>query len=146
LLDTIAFWFGNQRSDFRVVSARRFENRAADHVVLVADGVPQIELEMTLLSWRNHFVAEVFGELGQATISSLCTWGPSTFTLYRRVLPAGRPAEDVTTLTTPDPTWDAEYNYFRELCARKAKTDLSKDRWIGAQIRALSAEAVRRTV
>src|SRR5713101_4165762 len=45
LLDTVAFWFGVERTDFRVVAARRFENRAPDHVVLLADGTPQIELE-----------------------------------------------------------------------------------------------------
>jgi predicted dehydrogenase len=144
LLDTVAFWFGKRPDDFRVVSARCFENRAADHVVVLADGGPQIELEMTLLSWRNHFVAEVFGECGQATISSLCKWGPSTFTLYQRVLPAGRPPEDVATVTMPDPTWDAEYQHFRGLCLAKTETDLSKDRWIGAQIKALSADVMKR--
>ena len=145
LLDTIAFWFGKKRDDFRVVSARCFENRASDHVVLLADGMPQIELEMTLLSWRNHFVAEVFGEHGQATISSLCKWGPSTFTLNRRVLPAGRPPEDVETLTMPDPTWDVEYKHFRALCEAQVQTDLSQDRWVGTQIRALSADVMTRT-
>jgi scyllo-inositol 2-dehydrogenase (NADP+) len=140
LLDTVAFWFNRQPGDFRVVSARCFENRSADHVVLLSDGPIQIELEMTLLSWRNHFVAEVFGERGQAAISSLCKWGPSTFTTYQRVLPAGRPSEDVVTLTMSDPTWDAEYRHFRDLCAARTRTDLSNDRWIGAQIAALSAD------
>jgi scyllo-inositol 2-dehydrogenase (NADP+) len=142
LLDTIEFWFGVERNDFRVVSARRFENKSADHVVLLANGDPQIELEMTLLSWRNHFVAEVFGECGQATIVSLCKWGPSTFTLYRRVLPAGRPPEDAVTLVMPDPTWQAEYQHFRALCQSGGETDLSKDRWIGMQITKLSAAVV----
>lgn len=144
LLDTVAFWFDRQPGDFRVVSARCFENRSADHVVLLSDGPLQIELEMTLLSWRNHFVAEVFGARGQATISSLCKWGPSTLTTYQRVLPAGRPPEDNVTVAMNDPTWDAEYRHFRDLCAAKTRTDLSKDRWIGAQIGALSAEVMGR--
>ena len=34
LLDTINFWFGSMPTHWRVVSARCFENRAPDHVVL----------------------------------------------------------------------------------------------------------------
>ncbi|MGE3149444.1 MAG: Gfo/Idh/MocA family protein [Pseudorhodoplanes sp.] len=138
LLDTVSFWLGGAKSEFRVVSARKFENRSADHVVLLSDGDPEIELEMTLLSWRNRFEAEIFGERALATVSSLCKWGPSTFRLYRRVLPAGRPPEDVETLEMPDPTWDAEYQYFRARCLEGQRTDLSTDRWIGKQLQALS--------
>src|SRR5207249_3894743 len=53
LLDSVNFWFGTMASDYRVLSARCFENRAPDHVVVAsrgAPGTPQIELEMTLLS------------------------------------------------------------------------------------------------
>src|SRR5262245_44528269 len=59
LLDTLNFWFNDLRTDWRVVSARCFENRAPDHVVIAASG---IELEMTLLSWRNHFTCDIFAE------------------------------------------------------------------------------------
>ncbi len=141
LLDTVDFWLGQKRNDFRVVSARRFENKAPDHVMLLADGEPQIELEMTLLSWRNHFVAEVFGEHGLATISSLCKWGPSTFTFYRRLLPAGRPPEEAVTLVQHDPTWAAEYQHFKALCQGGTPSDLAKDRWIGSELHRLSASA-----
>ena len=61
----------------RVVSSRCFENRAPDHVVLGSRSTtPQLELEMTLLSWRNHFTCDVFAENGSAHIRSLCKWGP----------------------------------------------------------------------
>lgn len=134
LLDTILFWFGRQRDDLMPVSFRRFENRSFDHVVLLADGDPQIELEMTLLSWRNHFSAEIFGEQGQASISSLCKWGPSTFNLNRRVLPAGRPPEESRTLVKSDPTWAAEYQDFRSHCLARSQTDLSRDVWIAQEL------------
>ena len=72
----------------------RFENRAPDHVVVATtSGHPQIELEMTLLSWRNHFSCDVLAEHGSAHIESLCKWGPSTFIHRSRVLPSGRPDE-----------------------------------------------------
>ncbi|MCA3262822.1 MAG: Gfo/Idh/MocA family oxidoreductase [Telmatospirillum sp.] len=145
LLDTAEYWFGRNLATFKVASARCFENRSADHVVVQADGDISIELEMTLLSWRNHFVAEIYGERGQATISSLCKWGPSVFTVYDRVLPSGRPPENSITVTMPDPTWELEYRHFCNLCTSGATIDLSKDRWIGEQIRALSAEVVRQT-
>src|SRR5713101_8774682 len=63
LLDTVQFWFGDIGEDVRIVSSRRFENRAPDHVVLSSNTAkPQLELEMTLLSWRNHFTCDLFGE------------------------------------------------------------------------------------
>ena len=79
LLDTAKFWFGELGNDFHVVSANCFENRAPDHVVIASKTtVPKLELEMTLLSWRNHFTCDVFAEKGSAHIRSLCKWGPTT--------------------------------------------------------------------
>src|SRR5206468_2226292 len=94
-----------------------FENRALDHVVLGSVGRPALQLEMTLLSWRNTFTVDVFAERGSAHIQGLCKWGPSTFTLRHRVLPSGKPREEVSTLECPDPTWSAEYAHFHRLCA-----------------------------
>ena len=115
LLDTARFWFGDIGEDFSVISSRCFENRAPDHVVLGSPGaVPQLELEMTLLSWRNHFTCDVFAENGSAHISSLCKWGPSSFTVRTRVLPSGRPPEETVTLVQEDPTWAIEYEHFKD--------------------------------
>ena len=81
LLDTCRFWFGDIDDDFRSSAVNCFENRAPDHVVIGAStAMPRIELEMTLLMWRNHFTCDVFAENGSAHIESLCKWGPSTFT------------------------------------------------------------------
>jgi scyllo-inositol 2-dehydrogenase (NADP+) len=143
LLDTAMFWFGGLAEDWSVYSARRFENRAPDHVVIGSRGNrPQLEFEMTLLSWRNHFTCDLFGERGSAHIRSLCKWGPSTFTLRTRVLPSGRPAEDVTTLEHPDPTWALEYAHFKSLCASGARTDLQRDFWLQKTLRRLGGEAI----
>jgi len=108
-----------------------FENRAADHAVIANESnQPRIELEMTLLMWRNHFTCDVLAEKGSAHIASLCKWGPATFTHRRRVLPSGRPIEDNLTLELDDPTWEAEYAHFKRLCAKGHKTDLSGDIWL----------------
>ena len=110
LLDTARFWFGDIGEDFRLVSASRFENRAPDHVVIDSQfSSPTLELEMTLLNWRNHFTCDIFAEKGTAHIESLCKWGPTTFTHRTRVLPSGRPPEAAVTLTQEDPTWALEY-------------------------------------
>ena len=131
LLDTARFWFGNLGFDFHVVSANRFENQAPDHVVVGSDQTrPTLELEMTLLMWRNHFTCDVFAEKGSAHISSLCKWGPATFVKRTRVLPSGRPEEDETMLEQPDPTWESEYAHFKELCRSRQRTDLSGDIWM----------------
>ncbi len=141
LLDTLRFWFGDIADDFRVVHASRFENRAPDHVQLAgggADGLPTFDLEMMLLSWRNHFTCDVYGEKGTAHIASLCKWGPSSLTLRTRILPSGRPPEETKILVQDDPTWALEYAHFKALCAQRAPADLSNDRWLQATVGRLS--------
>ena len=103
---------------------------------------PQLELEMTLLNWRNHFTCDLFAENGSAHIRSLCKWGPSSFTLRRRVLPSGRPPEDTITLVQDDPTWELEYAHFKSLCAGGHRTDLSRDIQLNRVLRQLGQAAV----
>jgi predicted dehydrogenase len=143
LLDTAQFWFGDLAADIRVVSSRCFENRAPDHVVLVSNRTnPQLELEMTLLNWRNHFTCDLFAENGSVHIQSLCKWGPTSFTLRRRVLPSGRPPEDTVTLVQDDPTWELEYAHFKKLCADGRVTDLSSDVKLNRLLRQLGEAAI----
>ena len=143
LLDTALFWFGSVADDLAVLSARHFENKTPDHVVLGSrSSRPQLELEMTLLSWRNHFTCDVFAEKGSAHISSLCKWGPTTFTLRTRVLPSGRPHEEPVTLEQPDPTWALEYAHFKSLCENGTATDLGRDLWLQRTLRRLGTHAI----
>jgi scyllo-inositol 2-dehydrogenase (NADP+) len=142
LLDTCRFWFGDL-GEFSVVSSRSFENRAPDHVVISSEhGRLRVELEMTLLMWRNHFTCDLLAENGTAHISSLCKWGPATFTKRRRVLPSGRPPEESVTLVQDDPTWVLEYAHFRNLCVSGGMTDLSGDIWLRQKIGRLSKQAL----
>ncbi len=130
LIDTCAYWFGDtaRKAQWQIVSANRFENKSPDHVVLMAQTPDiRIELEMTMLMWRNHFTCDILAENGSAHIESLCKWGPTTFTHRKRVLPSGRPTETQSILIQPDPTWQTEYNHFKELIARRHATDLSWD-------------------
>ncbi|MEQ8505301.1 MAG: Gfo/Idh/MocA family oxidoreductase [Rhodospirillales bacterium] len=143
LLDTLRFWFGDDfDATFRVRGAYRHENQAFDHVVIDAEGDLAIQLEMTMLSWRNHHTTDIFAENGSAHIESLCKWGPSTFTHRTRILPSGRPPEDATTLVQADPTWEQEYAYFVDLCRdRPGDHGLDTDLWINRTLRELAAEA-----
>jgi predicted dehydrogenase len=144
LLDTARFWFGEIGDDFNVISSRCFENRAPDHVVLGSRAsTPQLEFEMTLLNWRNHFTCDLFAEKGSAHIASLCKWGPSSFTVRTRVLPSGRPPEETVTLVQDDPTWELEYAHFKRRCAEGKPTDLADDRWLNQTLRRLGEAAVR---
>ncbi len=145
LLDTCRFWFGDLDDRFDIAAVNCFENRSPDHVVIGNEhGSRRIELEMTLLSWRNHFTCDIFAQNGSAHIDSLCKWGPATFTKRTRVLPSGRPPEQACTLTQDDPTWKAEYEHFKRLCETKATTDLSNDLWLGNCLARLGREAVAR--
>lgn len=130
LIDTCRFWFGERvrTAPWQLLSAHRFENRSPDHVTVGMDGGDmRIELEMTLLMWRNHFTCDILAERGTAHIESLCKWGPSTFTHRTRVLPSGRPTEIQEVLVQPDPTWAAEYAHFKALVADQHRADLSWD-------------------
>lgn len=137
LLDTFLFWFDRKDYDFSIVKAHCFENKAFDHLVFAShQSEPFVQCELSLLSWRNHFRADIYGEKGSAHISSLCKWGPSTLTLRERVLPSGRPTEEATTLVQEDPTWKAEYEYFKAICD-KGVTNLSNDLWIQTKLESL---------
>jgi scyllo-inositol 2-dehydrogenase (NADP+) len=145
LLDTCRFWFGDIADDFRLSSVHCFENNAPDHVVVHCErGQPRIELEMTLLMWRNHFTCDFLAEGGSAHIQSLCKWGPSSFTTRKRILPSGRPPEDTVTLVQDDPTWALEYAHFKALCESGAATDLSNDLWLHRVLTRLADEAESR--
>ncbi len=143
LLDTLVFWLGKDAiRGMKLVSANCFENQAPDHVVVSTEAGPiKIELEMTLLMWRNHFTCDVLAEKGTAHISSLCKWGPATFTKRTRMLPSGRPPEESITLTQDDPTWDAEYEHFKKNVVKGAQTDLSTDMLLNDVIQRISQSA-----
>jgi len=142
LLDTVRFWFGDFDDSFRLYAAHRFENRAPDHVIIGSERLaPRIELEMTLLSWRNHFTSDILAEHGTAHIVSLCKWGPSIFIRRTRVLPSRRPPEQAVRLVQDDPTWALEYAHFKQLCMGGAKTDLSNDIRLGRTLDRLSRDA-----
>jgi len=141
LLDTLLYWFGKPAAPFRVHSCNRFENRAFDQLSFGCNGDPVLQLEVTLLSWRNHFYADVFAEKGSAHIQSLCKWGPSSFTVRDRKLPSGRPEEESVVLIQNDPTWEIEYRHFKNLCAN-GKSNIDNDIWINDTLAALAGEAL----
>lgn len=131
LLDTINFLFRSKADSFTLDHCHTFENKAPDHAILCSKGDIFIELEMTLLSWRNSFSCTILAENGSAHIDSLCKWGPATFTLRKRQKPSGRPEEESIVLVKPDPTWEAEHNFFFNLCAQNIGwNNLETDRWI----------------
>lgn len=144
LLDILHYWFGPeiQKRKFSILSRQCFENKSPDHVVFGdLNSKMTIEVEMTLLSWRNHFTCDIFAEQGTAHIRSLCKWGPTTFTHRRRVLPSGKPPEESHTLAQSDPTWQLEYNHFKHLCASAPiNADLNNDKWIHTELERLGSK------
>lgn len=140
LLDWTLFLFGRPCVPAEVWRSRCFENKASDYFQFGFRGTaPELDFEVTLLSWRNTFRCDVFAENGSAHIDCLCKWGPSTFTLRKRMLPSGRPKEKSETLNCPDPTWKEEYAHFLRLC-RAPSTNIDNDVWINGVF-----NSVRRT-
>jgi scyllo-inositol 2-dehydrogenase (NADP+) len=140
LLDTFLFWFDRREYEFSIVKAHRFENKAFDHLIFTSQqSEPSVQCELSLLSWRNHFTADIYGEEGSAHISSLCKWGPSILTLRKRILPSGRPSEESFTLIQEDPTWQEEYKYFKKMCEQQTN-NLSNDLWIQERLQTLFSQ------
>jgi predicted dehydrogenase len=139
LLDTALFLFGPEpvEAPLELWAFDRFENRSCDHVLFGARGAPALQMEATLLSWRNTFHLDLYGELGSAHINCLCKWGPSSLTVRIRVLPSGKPTEEVHTLESPDPTWALEYEHFKSLC-KTGGTNLGNDVIIAQALERLS--------
>jgi predicted dehydrogenase len=143
LLDMALFLFGPSplESPLELWAFDRFENRSCDHVLFGARGTPALQMEATLLSWRNTFQLDLHGELGSAHIHCLCKWGPSSLTVRKRVLPSGKPTEEVHTLESPDPTWALEYEHFKGL-SRSGGTNLGNDVIIAQALDALGRAAL----
>jgi hypothetical protein len=134
MLDLCLFYFGVPEGPAQPWNCARFENASFDYFVLgFPANRPRLMLEGTLLSWRNTFSLDVFAEHGSAHVFGLCKWGPSSFVVRRRVLPSGRPPEEVITLEQPDPTWALEYEHFRTLCA-SGGTNIDNDIWINSAL------------
>jgi len=138
LLDTILFLFGRVEGCCRLWRGDRFENRAYDRVIFGFHGPLAIDCEITMLSWRNTFHCDVYGELGSAHIYCLCKWGPSILTVRKRVFPSGRPDEEASTLACADPTWALEYAHFQALC-QAPSTNIDNDIWIQSKLQELMA-------
>jgi scyllo-inositol 2-dehydrogenase (NADP+) len=129
LLDIVIFLFGRSARHFEAWSLGAYENRAYDHVHLGSQGIPSLQLQATLLSWRNSFTVDIIGENGSAHMDCLCKWGPSTLTVRERVLPSGKPDEERFILECSDPTWEVEYRDFKERC-RSVRSNIDNDIWI----------------
>ena len=115
LFDLVDFWFGLSQYDIQVLAVNKFENNAYDNAVIKLVGSPEVILEISLLSWRNNFRAELIGSKGSINLDSLCKWGPSQLTIRNRKRPSGKPDEEISTLVCSDPTWEAEYRHFINL-------------------------------
>jgi predicted dehydrogenase len=137
LLDTLLFFFKEVNANFELWSYDQIENQACDHVLFGSRGEMVLELEASLLSWRNTFTLDIYGELGSVHVNCLCKWGPSTLTIRKRVFPSGRPDEESETIEAPDPTWQLEYEHFKKLC-RTGETNLENDLWINAVMHRLA--------
>jgi len=137
LLDMAEFLFGRPEGTPVVWSAQHFENASPDYFLLgYPDAAPMLKMEGTLLSWRNTFRLDVVGDDGSAHVFGLCKWGPSEFVVRRRVLPSGKPPEEVHVLEQADPTWAAEYDHFVKLCATGG-TNIDTDIWINEVLNGL---------
>ena len=142
LLDMLIYLLGDAIPNLVPLNCQCIENRAFDYISFgsAVGSIPRIQLEASLLSWRNTFDLDIIAESGSLHVSCLCKWGPSTFTVRERVLPSGRPTEHIERLECADPTWDLEYQHFKQLCQTGAN-NLENDIWINSTLNNIFQEA-----
>lgn len=140
LLDMVDFWWGLENRTLSIVQMNRFENRACDQATLVLTGSPPVVMQVSLVSWRNQFRAQVQCSKGSIDIEGLCKWGPSILTQRDRKFPSGRPDEQATTLINPDPTWELEYRHFCELVSQGDPGNLESSARVDDLLASLPAE------
>jgi len=144
LLDTLDFWIDDIKNhEFKVTKYLKKENKSFDHVIINnfnEENNVSIQLEMSLLCWKNTFTCDVFGEKGSAHINSLCKWGPSEFIHRQRIIPSGIPNEIKKIIINKDPTWNLEYIHFLNSCIQKKSHTLKKDIWINNLLLDLSKQ------
>jgi len=143
LLDLVDMLLGRPQSDMQIWSVNQLENRSCDHALFGYSGRPVIKMETTLLAWRNSFYIELFGKTGSAHLQGLCKWGPSTLTIRKRIFPSGKPTEESFVVEQPDPTWRAEYAYFRDIVCQQSTTNLDTDCWINDTLHAFQNEGAK---
>lgn len=135
LMDTVRFWFPDLSIEYSLNSVASFESQSPDYARIESkNSSPLVSLEMTTCMWKNTFRCDVIGEKGSAHIVGLCKWGPSTFALRERVFPSGKPIETIFEYSQGDPTWNLEYENFRDRVRTNSAMDLSRDLYILTQL------------
>lgn len=139
LLDLTQFIGGQRPKGFRPLRLNRFENKAYDHVLFATEDLePAIQIEASLLAWKNHFTIDVIAEKGSAHLDGLSKWGTSRLIVRTRILPSGRPPEETIAVEPPDRTWKLEYDFFKNLC-REGGNEIDNDIWIFETLNGLLA-------
>lgn len=124
LVDILYYWFPDNSLLFTLINSSHFENAAPDHAILKgSDSQLLVSLEVSLCSWKNSFVCDIYGENGSMHINGLCKWGKSEVKIRQRVIPSGIPLEETITYPSGDPTWSLEYEHFKNLVNNKACHD-----------------------
>lgn len=145
LLDLHDFWFDSLPDEITVTSARKFENQSFDHVLLTGGKEMLVQMEMTLLSWKNQFFCDILAEKGSAHLIGLPKWGEASLTIRHRILPSGVPEEEVILQPKGDLTWEREYAHFMELCRQaspgSAFCGLARDQRIAGLLETAGREA-----
>ncbi len=128
LIDMSIFWFGSNISSIKTFQINKYENKAPDHCVFqIKIRNIKIDIEMTLCMWRNSFQCDLIGSKGSAHLSSLTKWSKSSSAFRKRKLPSGYPNEKKKIYKKGDPTWEAEFRYFKKLIKNKKPISLNKE-------------------
>ncbi len=139
IIDTLLFLFPKQKLQFKLIQKNKFENKSNDHVIFQSVNTKiKFLCEATLLSWKNDFKIDIFGNKGSLHVEGLCKWGPSKLITRLRKYPSGKPREYISKINSPDPTWIKEHKYFNNCIKKKLNYDLiKKDVYITEQLQKL---------
>ena len=139
LLDLYLFIFRDKKIKFSNILSSKFENKSYDHSIIIGRNKNfNINMEMSMCSWKNEFFLDIYGSKGSIHINCLCKWGPSILSLRRRVLPSGVPFEKNYKIKMKDPTWKKEYKFFLNIVKEPEKYNLENDIWINNTLKKIN--------
>lgn len=139
LLDLYLFLFNDKSIKFSNILSSKYENKSYDHSIIIGKNKKfNINMEMSMCSWKNEFFLDIFGSTGSIHIKCLCKWGPSTLTIRKRVFPSGIPYEKNEKIKMKDPTWEKEFKYFLNIIKNPNSYNLVKDIWINNTLKKIN--------
>jgi scyllo-inositol 2-dehydrogenase (NADP+) len=131
VINLMQFWFKN--TNIKILNSRfwNLENNSTDRAIVDFevnhdDNLIPVRSEVNLVSWKNEFRCKIYGSKSNLILTDFCKWGESKLEVHTRKLPSGTPKIQIKKWYSPDPTWQAEEEYFLNMTTNDSIRNLEE--------------------